>query len=79
MPDGCRDLIVKQSARAAPVWFFTDVASTSKQVRGARLDHYNGFRLMPGVQIDQAGLIASLDGELTDAAIKERLDKAEYL
>lgn len=73
MPDGCRDLIIKHAAGAAPVWFISEIAKTSAPVHSKIGDRYNGFRLRPGVQIDQAGLMASLEDGLTDASIKERL------
>lgn len=73
LPDGCCDLIVKQAAGAAPVWFMTDLAQTSTPVHSRCGDRYNGFRLRPGVQIDRAGLLASMEGGLSDAAIKDRL------
>lgn len=74
LPDGCRDLIVKHGAGAAPVWFITDIAKTSTLVQSTCWDRYNGFRLLPGVQIDQAALLTSLEDGLTDAAITERLE-----
>lgn len=74
LPDGCRDLIVKHSVGAPPVWFITDLARTCQPVQSTCWDRYNGFRLTPGVQIDQAALLASLEDGLTDAAITERLE-----
>ncbi len=69
LPDGCRDLIFKPTAG----WFVTDLAKTCEQVDLQPDDFYNGFRLRPGVQVDQAGLLASLSGDLTHDAILERL------
>ena len=69
LPDGCRDLIFKPTAG----WFITDLAKTCEQVELQPDDSYNGFRLRPGVQVDQAGLLASLSDDLTYDAILERL------
>ncbi|MCF6317234.1 MAG: helix-turn-helix transcriptional regulator [Marinosulfonomonas sp.] len=69
LPDGCRDLIFTPAAG----WFITELAKTCEQVDMKPDDCYNGFRLRPGVQVDQAGLLASLSDDLTDNAILERL------
>lgn len=74
LPDGCRDLIVKQNDMAAPVWFVTDVALHSEQVDVKIGDHYNGFRLQPGVRIDHARLLAAMQAGLSNDAIRDRLD-----
>lgn len=74
MPDGCRDLIVKSRRGMAPVSFVTDLADRCDMVDVQAGDGYDGFRLRPGVQIDQLGLMASMEGGLTDTAIKDRLD-----
>ena len=69
LPDGCRDLIFTPAVG----WFITDLAQRCEQVDLQPDDSYNGFRLRPGVQVDQAGLLASLSGDLTQDAILERL------
>jgi len=74
LPDGCRDLIFKHSSGQKPLWFVSDLAAGCSQVNLQPLDYYNGFRLQPGVRLDQAGLLASLETGLDDAAIKDRLE-----
>lgn len=69
LPDGCRDLIFTPTAG----WFVTDLAKVCAQVNIKPDDCYNGFRLRPGVQVEQAGLLASLSDDLTHDAILERL------
>ncbi len=69
LPDGCRDLIFTPAAG----WFITDLAKTCEQVALQPDDSYDGYRLRPGVQMDQAGLLASLSDDMTHDAILERL------
>ena len=73
LPDGCRDLIIWRGNGMRPHCFVTDLATGCDQVPVSAGDHFNGFRLHPGVQIDVDGLLASLEDGLDDVAIKERL------
>lgn len=73
LPDGCRDLIFKYTTGAAPVHFVTDVAAGCDMVDVRAQDRYDGFRLQPGVRIDQVGLLASLQDGLTKDEIVDRL------
>ncbi len=73
LPDGCRDLIIWRSKGVRPQCFVTDLATGCDQVPVSAGDHFNGFRLHPGVRIDVGGLLASLEGGLDDVAIHTRL------
>ena len=73
MPDGCRDLIIKRNSKNEPVWFVTDMAVQSESVSVAAGDCYNGFRLCPGVRVEQESLLACLQDDFTDGEIIERL------
>ena len=73
LPDGCRDLIFKHTAGAAPVYFVTDVAAGCDMVDVRAQVRYDGFRLQPGVRIDQAALLTSLQDGLSTSEITDRL------
>ena len=73
LPDGCRDLIVRQRPGTRPVWFVSDLADATCQVALEPGLSHQGFRLHPGVRIDRAGLLASMSEDLDDTAIAERL------
>ncbi len=75
LPDGCRDLIVRQRPGARPVWFVSDLGDTTCQVALEPGLRHRGFRLQPGVRIDRAGLLASMRDTLDDSAIGERLHR----
>lgn len=58
LPDGCRDLIVKINGKAKPVCFVSPLFDTAQAVPvddGASL---TGFRLRPGVMLDEQALIS---------------------
>ncbi len=74
IPDGCRDLIFKTSAGNRPSCFLSDLDDAMYLVPMKRGDCYQGFRLLPGVRIDEAKLLASLEGEeLSPQQICDRL------
>ncbi len=73
LPDGCRDLIILQGRGRRPQCFVTDLATGADQVPVRAGDHFNGFRLQPGVRLDADSLLASMHDGLDDIAIKERL------
>ncbi len=73
LPDGCRDLIIWRGKGMRPHCFVTDLATGCDKVPVSAGDHFNGFRLHPGVQVDVDGLLASLEDGLDDVAINERL------
>jgi len=73
LPDGCRDLIIKQSKGCAPICFISDLANSFDQVEMQAGDCFNGFRLQPGARINADGLLGAIADGQTDAQIKERL------
>ena len=73
LPDGCRDLIVRQDKGMAPQWFVTDLAMTCNQVPVGAGDRFSGFRLHPGVEVDVDSLLSSLCEEHDEAIVRERL------
>jgi AraC-like DNA-binding protein len=62
VPDGCRDLICHALPGQRPTWFVTDLADASYDVPGTVGECFWGFRMQPGVQVDAARLLATLDG-----------------
>ncbi len=63
-PDGCRDLIVIAPRVGAPTCFVSALADTTEMPEFMPGDHAVGVRLRPGVQIDEAALLALVrDGE----------------
>lgn len=80
LPDGCRDLILRQPTGEAPVWFVSALDDGPRRVAVAAGTFMLGFRLRPGVQIDKVQLLASLTGMTGDPhAILERLDRFTVL
>jgi len=73
LPDGCRDLILRRRPGARPVWFVSDLTNRAAPVAIGHGTRHTGYRLRPGVQIDRAGLLASMRDGLSDAEITERL------
>jgi len=60
VPDGCRDLILSLAPGARPHWFLSDLDHQTREVRvesGVRL---MGFRLHPGVLVDEGALLRAL-------------------
>ncbi|GHB24179.1 hypothetical protein GCM10007094_10280 [Pseudovibrio japonicus] len=60
LPDGCRDLIVAEIEGRAPLWQVTDLYDTPHQTGGAVVNRMIGFRLKPGVEVNQPDLIKAL-------------------
>ncbi|PIE16552.1 MAG: AraC family transcriptional regulator [Rhodobacterales bacterium] len=73
LPDGCRDLIMRKRPGAAPIWFVSDLDSQAYQVRMRRGDCFYGFRLHPGVRVEEEALLHSLTDGMSAAQIRERL------
>ena len=73
LPDGCRDLVIRRGKGARPQCFVTGLATDCDQVPVRAGDHFNGFRLHPGVRVDVDGLLASLRDGLDDVSITTRL------
>lgn len=60
VPDGCRDLIVRHAPGERPCWFLSPLDEQSRHVQVARGTFMQGFRLKPGVRIDQRALLLRL-------------------
>jgi len=73
LPDGCRDLIIRQRPGTRPVWFVSDLANRATPVAVGPGTRHTGYRISPGMRIDRAGLLASMRDGLSDAEITERL------
>lgn len=74
LPDGCRDLIYCREAGGRPRWFVSDLSSRPYEVAVAAGTVMRGYRLRPGVQLDEAALLAAVQGrEWGDAAIHAHL------
>ena len=66
-PDGCRDLIVVVPRAGAPACFVSALADITETPEFDAGDHAVGVRLRPGVQVDEAMLLALMhDGERGD-------------
>lgn len=63
LPDGCRDLILHVLPTQRPVWFVTELAERRYDVPGTVGARYWGFRLRPGVQVDEKRLLAALQSQ----------------
>ncbi len=60
VPDGCRDLIVKIIPGECPKWHVSQLYDQSTLIKINAGSSMMGFRLKPGVQIDEDKLLASL-------------------
>lgn len=60
LPDGCRDLIWHALPGQRPVWFVTSLADSSYAVPSTLGEAYWGFRMPPGVQLDEVRLMQIL-------------------
>lgn len=58
VPDGCRDLILQRSPGGRPRWFLSPLDERSRHVQVAAGTIMRGFRLRPGVRIDERALLA---------------------
>ncbi len=75
IPDGCRDLIFHHPANGPPRWFVSALGDHTYQVRLQTDDTYVGYRLKPGVRIDETQLVAALAGRHHDeGSVRDRLD-----
>ena len=51
LPDGCRDIIVKECDGKAPIVFVSELSQSAYTVPTIRGSHIRGLRLRPGIQI----------------------------
>lgn len=61
-PDGCRDLIMRLKNNAAPFWYVTSLDESPRTAAFAQNERVVGYRLRPGVTIDESRMIASIQG-----------------
>lgn len=62
LPDGCQDVIFKVEPKQRPVWLVSELFSQSKWVSSPAGTAYFGFRLRPGIQINQHAILPHLTG-----------------
>ena len=76
LPDGCRDLIMRQSPGESPHWIISALDDGPRRVAVPAGTITLGFRLRPGAQIDEDRLLASIKLCAPDRLqILERLDR----
>ena len=68
VPDGCRDVILHALPGQRPAWFVTELADCSYVVPGIAGKYFLGFRMQPGVQVDEVRLLVALKGQIQCAA-----------
>ena len=66
IPDGCRDLILKTVAGEKPQWFVTSLYDQAKAVSLKGGSEMIGFRMKPGVYIEENKLLASVWDQYSD-------------
>ncbi|WP_120497476.1 AraC family transcriptional regulator [Kiloniella sp. EL199] len=71
IPDGCCDLIFKSRPGQEPVWFVSDLAETSQIVSVEKGDHFTGYRLRAGSEVQIDTLVNAVHGRFPD---QETLD-----
>jgi AraC-like DNA-binding protein len=63
VPDGCRDLIVTIKEGQAPVWKISPLFDRSEMIHIDENTRSWGFRLQPGVSIDENRLLENIGNE----------------
>jgi len=71
IPDGCRDLIVCRSNKQKPKWFVSPLFNTAKTVSSQKGTHLLGFRMKPGVEIQEKKLLAAITLQNDDITIQK--------
>ncbi len=66
VPDGCRDLIMKSIAGERPHWFVSSLYDHAEKVPVKAGSIMAGFRMKPGVSINEKELIASISDSSGD-------------
>lgn len=74
LPDGCRDLIFYRPLHEPALCFVSDREDGVFESHQSVGDGFEGFRFHPHVQIDQSGLLNSLNGGETSDQILDRID-----
>ncbi|MBL4603452.1 MAG: helix-turn-helix transcriptional regulator [Emcibacteraceae bacterium] len=65
IPDGCRDLIMREDVGVAPVWSVSPLFDQSQLITTHSGTKYLGFRMKAGVRIDEHGLLELIRSEKT--------------
>jgi len=60
IPDGCRDLIFRASEGKSPNWQITSLDYTAYKVSCRAGDFFMGYRLRPGILIDEFALLETV-------------------
>jgi AraC-like DNA-binding protein len=72
LPDGCSDLILHIDAEGACGWHISPLGSTALQVPGRAGELWLGYRLQPGVSIQQTPLLSAVQAIWQQAQRHER-------
>ena len=76
LPDGCRDLIHVDPVGREPFWFVTDVDATARIVSHDAGTRLRGFRLLPGVTVDNHKLMCAVaEMEPDPIAVEARIEE----
>ena len=73
LPDGCRDLIMKQEDGKKPRWFISPLFDWSKLLQVDRNTNFIGFRIKPGTAIDEEELLQKIRRNKLDIKDMENL------
>jgi AraC-like DNA-binding protein len=68
LPDGCRDLIMKKVQGQRPQWLISSLFEQSKIVNIDDKTNFIGFRLKPGVSIDELNILKAIKHDYIDTA-----------
>ena len=75
LPDGCRDLIVTTMPDGRRVGQLSPLMDGTRTVTVGAGRHLTGYRLRPGVAIDERGLLGALAGARGDVDAQELLER----
>jgi len=62
-PDGCQDVIMRKIGNSQPVWHLTTLDESARIVVSSSREQWIGYRLHPGVSVNQSQLLAILQGQ----------------
>lgn len=63
IPDGCRDLIMCEYSGQNPIWSVSPLFDQSQLFSIPSCTKYHGFRMRPGVRVDERGLLELIRNE----------------
>lgn len=63
LPDGCRDVILRQHPGQRPHWFVSSLDDAARRVMCIPGERFAGIRLVPGATIDKPALLDALSVE----------------